>query len=73
MNNHILYMVTKELKCFSKPEQIHYKYNKKCALVNTYNCMKVTDVTQTEVYMKNGIFWDVMPCGSYKNRHFRGT
>jgi hypothetical protein len=23
--------------------------------------------------MKNGIFWDVMPCGSCKNRHFGGT
>jgi hypothetical protein len=25
------------------------------------------------VTMKNGIFWDVMPCGSCKNRRFRGT
>jgi hypothetical protein len=23
--------------------------------------------------MKNGVFWDVMPCGSCKNRHFGGT
>jgi hypothetical protein len=23
--------------------------------------------------MKNGVFWDVMPCGSCKNRRFRGT
>jgi hypothetical protein len=26
----------------------------------------------TAVNMKNTIFWYVMPCGSYKNRHFRG-
>jgi hypothetical protein len=24
-------------------------------------------------YNKNGVFWDVMPCGSCKNRRFRGT
>jgi hypothetical protein len=25
------------------------------------------------VTMKNGVFWDVTPCGSYKNRRFRET
>jgi hypothetical protein len=25
------------------------------------------------VTMKNGAFWDVMPCGSCKNRRFGGT
>jgi hypothetical protein len=23
--------------------------------------------------MKNAVFWDVTPCGSYKNRYFEGT
>jgi hypothetical protein len=27
----------------------------------------------TVVTMKNGVFWDVMPCGSCKNRRFGGT
>jgi hypothetical protein len=27
----------------------------------------------TAVTMKNGIFWDVTPCGSCKNRYFGGT
>jgi hypothetical protein len=27
----------------------------------------------TEVTTKNAVFWDVMPCGSYKNRHFGGA
>jgi hypothetical protein len=27
----------------------------------------------TAVTMKNGVFWDVTPCGSWKNRRFRGT
>jgi hypothetical protein len=27
----------------------------------------------TAVTMKNAVFWDVTPCGSCKNRHFRGT
>jgi hypothetical protein len=26
-----------------------------------------------EVIMKNGVFWDVTPCGSCKNRSFKGT
>jgi hypothetical protein len=25
------------------------------------------------VTMKNGVFWDVTPCGSYKNQRFGGT
>jgi hypothetical protein len=27
----------------------------------------------TAVNMKNGVFWDVTPCGSCKNRRFGGT
>jgi predicted transcriptional regulator len=27
----------------------------------------------TAVTMKNGVFWDVTPCGSCKSRRFRGT
>jgi hypothetical protein len=27
----------------------------------------------TAVTMKNGVFWDVMPCGSCKNRRFGGA
>jgi hypothetical protein len=27
----------------------------------------------TAVIMKNGVFWDVTPCGSCKNRRFGGT
>jgi hypothetical protein len=27
----------------------------------------------TAVTMKNGVFWDVVPCGSCKNRRFGGT
>jgi hypothetical protein len=27
----------------------------------------------TAVTMKNGVFWVVTPCGSCKNRRFRGT
>jgi hypothetical protein len=27
----------------------------------------------TAVTMKNGVFWDVTPCGSYKNQRFGGT
>jgi hypothetical protein len=27
----------------------------------------------TAVTLKNGVFWDVTPCGSYKNPRFGGT
>jgi hypothetical protein len=27
----------------------------------------------TAVTMKNGVFWDITPCGSCKNRRFGGT
>jgi hypothetical protein len=27
----------------------------------------------TAVTMKNGVFWDVTPCGSCKNQRFGGT
>jgi hypothetical protein len=30
-------------------------------------------VVRFEVTMKNGVFWDVTPCGSYKNQRFGGT
>jgi hypothetical protein len=32
-----------------------------------------TTVLQTPFDMKNGVFWDVTPCGSCKNRRFGGT
>jgi hypothetical protein len=38
---------------------------------------KVTAFVRFEIFtavtMKNGVFWDVMPCGSCKNRRFGGT
>jgi hypothetical protein len=40
-------------------------------------CMKSLLFERFEVFtavtIKKAIFWDVMPCGSCKNRHFRGT
>jgi hypothetical protein len=34
---------------------------------------KVRFEVVTAMTMKNGVFWDVMPCGSGKNRRFGGT
>jgi hypothetical protein len=28
---------------------------------------------ETYILLKNGVFWDVTPCGSCKNRRFGGT
>jgi hypothetical protein len=33
----------------------------------------VTFEVFTAVTMKNGVFWDVTPCGSCKNRRLGGT
>jgi hypothetical protein len=40
-------------------------------LPNTIQCV-IFEVF-TAVTMKNGVFWDVMQCGSCRNRRFRGT
>jgi hypothetical protein len=37
------------------------------------NCNDVTFEVFTAVTMKTGVFWDVTPCGSCKNRRFGGT
>jgi hypothetical protein len=36
--------------------------------ISEYSCVRF-DVF-TKVTMKNGVFWDVTPCGSCKNRRF---
>jgi hypothetical protein len=33
----------------------------------------IANKNKTTKRMKNGVFWDVMPCGSCKNRRFGGT
>jgi hypothetical protein len=38
---------------------------------NTVFCVRFQ--VFTAVTMKNGVFWDVTPCGSCKNRRFGGT
>jgi hypothetical protein len=39
----------------------------------TNHTSDVTFEVFTAVTMKNGIFWDVTPCGSCRNRRFGGT
>jgi hypothetical protein len=31
------------------------------------------DLIVTKAHVKNGVFWDVEPCGSCKNRRFGGS
>jgi hypothetical protein len=33
----------------------------------------VSELYGQSLYMKNGVFWDVTPCGSCKNRRIGGT
>jgi hypothetical protein len=35
------------------------------------NAMECIELNKFSI--KNGVFWDVTPCGSYKNRRFGGT
>jgi hypothetical protein len=37
------------------------------------NIFKVILEVFTAVTMKNGVFWDITPCGSFNNRRFRET
>jgi hypothetical protein len=41
--------------------------------VGTVNMVHVRFEVFTAVTMKNGVFWDVTPCGFCKNRRFGGT
>jgi hypothetical protein len=41
------------------------------ALQTSINCVRFE--VFTAVTMKTGVFWDVTPCGSCKNRRFGGT
>jgi hypothetical protein len=40
---------------------------------NVASTPKLVWMIQRREKLKNGVFWDVTPCGSCKNRHFGGT
>jgi hypothetical protein len=44
-----------------------------CIVYFRFNSKDVRFQVFTAVTMKNGVFWDVTPCGSCKNRGFGGT
>jgi hypothetical protein len=44
-----------------------------CELNSQSRMISVRFEVFTTVTMKNGVFWDVTPCGSCKNRFFGGT
>jgi hypothetical protein len=41
-------------------------------LINGEKCFENTPEKEENV-LKNAVFWDVTPCGCYKNRCFGGT
>jgi hypothetical protein len=49
-----------------------HKLNLHVPLVNLSKVQKGRFEVFTAVTMMNGVFWDVTPCGSCKNRHFGG-
>jgi hypothetical protein len=48
-------------------------YSKQMSGDSNENNVYVRSEVFTAVTMKNGVFWDVTPCGSCTNRRFGGT
>jgi hypothetical protein len=44
-----------------------------CFIRMQNKAIMTTNQLERDNYMKNGVFWDVTPCGSCKNRRFGGT
>jgi hypothetical protein len=54
-------------------ESIIVPIRKKCDSKAGCNIYRRIPLLSTSYNMKNGVFWDVMLCGSCKNRRFEGT
>jgi hypothetical protein len=54
------------------PDKFSYS-SAMCLVELEANALYVRFEVSTAVTMKNGVFWDVTPCGSCKNRRFGGT
>jgi hypothetical protein len=55
----------------SQPLQSYFSYT--FLAFNTLKHEIHIKISKFSLIMKNGVFWDVMPCGSCKNRRFGGT
>jgi hypothetical protein len=68
-----------ERRCFATDDEesmSNVMHNFRCNLFNKssmryFHCVRFEAFTA--VTMKNGVFWDVTPCASCKNRHFGGA
>jgi hypothetical protein len=53
------------------------RYVKACVKLDVLTVLTEYHIVRFEVFtavtMKNGVVWDVTPCGSCKNRRFGGT
>jgi hypothetical protein len=63
------------LRCFLVTERQRHHYADPRREITQYQniFISVRFEVFTAVTMKNGVFWDVMPCDSCKNRRFGGT
>jgi hypothetical protein len=67
---------TQLLLCPSEQLRYFQTVNVSNIVITGYNENEIIPVrfeVFTAVTMKNGVFWDVTPCGSCKNRRFGGT
>jgi hypothetical protein len=75
-------MALRESECDKKSKSLHNRQSSsicrtlgECRSIYIYvaRCTSVIFEVFTRATMKNGVFWDVTPCGSCKNRRFGGT
>jgi hypothetical protein len=60
--------------CYNRRFGAYHFYLQDIKIQPARNGISVTGVEGfTAVTMKNGVFWDVAPCGSCKNEHLGGT
>jgi hypothetical protein len=60
----------KEENSDQKPKKMNVKFKLGCQV---QWLLTWTEVYETYMVVTNGVFWDVTPCGSCKNRRFGGT
>jgi hypothetical protein len=51
--------------------ELHGTKSQKASMTSRF--LLVKSVLRTTSWLKNGVFWEITPCGSCKNRRFGGT
>jgi hypothetical protein len=60
-------------EAFILMEELKLQASESKVLRQIFAAEKNEVIRESITILKNGVFWDVMPCGSCKNRRFGGT